>query len=128
MFDRLVADSDHTSTGGRVYVSSPSFNEEGRVHARSGNRATCGNCKDAWEIYGAAGGWMDEGRSMVKGFDRVMCPCGRNVAFAASSSNAFYSDSVIRATPALSPQAPVYDQQFRLKMTAVHRLQMCTTG
>ncbi len=93
MFDRLVADGDRTSTGGVVFAYSDSFNEEGKAYARKENKATCGNCKGAWPIYGTASEWMDGGQPLVKDMDRVLCPCGKNVVFAAPSSNAFYSDA-----------------------------------
>ena len=64
MFDRLVADGDSTSTGGVVFGYSDFLNEEGKAYARKENKATCGNCKGAWPIYGTASDWMDGGARM----------------------------------------------------------------
>lgn len=115
MSDRLVADGDRPSTGGVVFAYSDFFNEEGKAYARKENKATCGNCKGAWPIYGTAGDWMDGGEPYVKDGDRVLCPCGRNIVFAAGSSNAFYSESKGEATATPTPQALIYDQQFMLR-------------
>lgn len=115
MSDRLVADGDGTSTGGVVFGYSDFFNEQGKAYARKENKATCGNCKGAWPIYGTASDWMDGGDACVKDGDRVLCPCGKNFVFAAPSSNAFYSESEGEATVTSSSNAVVYDQQFTIK-------------
>lgn len=85
------------------------------MYARKENHATCGNCKGSWPIYGTASGWMDDGLPMVKDGDRVLCPCGNNVVFASSESNAFYDEGNATATPA--PKSPLleYDQQYTLR-------------
>ncbi|WP_322045667.1 PAAR domain-containing protein [Paraburkholderia sp. J67] len=117
MFDRLVTDGDRTSTGGEVIGRSGMYDERGKMYARKGNKATCGTCKGAWEIYGTAGGWMDEGYPMVKDGDRVLCPCGNNVVFAYGGSNAFYSEkqvAVQAATPAKPIEVKTYDEQYAL--------------
>ncbi|WP_277187657.1 PAAR domain-containing protein [Caballeronia sp. BR00000012568055] len=102
MFGSLVADGNPTSTGGVVIARSDSFNEQGKAYARKGNLATCGNCKGGWPIYGTASNWMDGGQPMVKGGDRVLCPCMKNFVLSAGSSNAFYSDAK-NALPMASP-------------------------
>jgi hypothetical protein len=116
MFDRLVADGDNTSTGGVVFGYSDFLNEEGNAYARKENKATCGNCKGAWPIYGTASDWMDGCVPYVKDADRVLCLCGKNIVFAAGSSNAFYSGSDGEpSVAALPPTALIYDQQYTLK-------------
>jgi uncharacterized Zn-binding protein involved in type VI secretion len=115
MFGSLVADGDRTSTGGVVFGYSGMSNEKGRAYARKENKATCGNCKGAWPIYGTASDWMDDGQPMVKDGDRVLCPCGKNFVFAASNSTAFYSESKGNATVTPVPETPVYDQRYELR-------------
>ena len=115
MSDRLVADGDRTSTGGVVFGYSGFFNEKGKAYARKENKATCGNCEGAWPIYGTACDWMDGGVPYVKDGDRVLCPCGKNIVFAAGSSNAFYSESDGEPSVASPPTALIYDQQYTLK-------------
>lgn len=92
MFDRLVADGDRTTTGGQVIARSDFYDEDGRMYARKENKATCGNCKGAWPIYGTASNWMDNGEPYVKDLDRVLCPCGKNFVLAAAGSNLYYSN------------------------------------
>ncbi|MBN3764391.1 PAAR domain-containing protein [Burkholderia sp. Ac-20365] len=125
MFDRLAADGDRTSTGGEVIGRSSMYDERGKMYARKGSKATCGTCKGAWEIYGTAGNWMDDGFPMVKDGDRVLCPCGKNVVFAYGGSNAFYSESREKATTSSKPAqfpSPVYDEQVeaQTRHTALH--------
>jgi uncharacterized Zn-binding protein involved in type VI secretion len=115
MFERLGADGDSTSTGVVVFGESDFFNEEGKAYARKGNKATCGNCKGVWTIYGTAGNWTDGGEPYVKDGDRVLCPCGKNFVFAACSSDAYYSDAKGDATAAPAPRALIYDQHYSLK-------------
>jgi uncharacterized Zn-binding protein involved in type VI secretion len=114
MFDRLAADGDHTSTGGRVFAYSNYFNEERRPYARGENKATCGNCDGLWPISGSARDWMDDGLPMVKDGDMVMCPCRKNFVCASSNSTAFYSDSKgdSQATP--PPKEVVFIQQYTI--------------
>ncbi|WP_198021398.1 PAAR domain-containing protein [Burkholderia sp. WSM2232] len=117
MFDRLAADGDRTTTGGQIMAYSDFFNEGGKAYARSGNKATCGYCKGAWEIAGTATGWMNNGDALVRDMDWVLCPCGKNRVLAASGSNAFYSENEERYTVEQTPKAFVYDQQYTLKDT-----------
>ena len=51
----------------------------------------------------------------MKDGDRVLCPCGKNIVFAAGSSNAFYSESKGDSTVTPTPQALIYDQQYTLR-------------
>ncbi|WP_322049931.1 PAAR domain-containing protein [Paraburkholderia bannensis] len=115
MFDRLASDGDRTSTGGEVIGRSGMYDERGKMYARKGNKATCGTCKGAWEIYGTANDWMDDGYPMVKDGDRVICPCGENVVLAGGGSNAFYSKSKDEVAAAPSTKNPNYDQKYTLK-------------
>jgi uncharacterized Zn-binding protein involved in type VI secretion len=115
MFDRLVADGDRTTTGGFVIARSEYLNEDGTAYARKENHATCGNCKGGWPIYGTASDWMDDGLPLVKDYDRVLCPCGKNFVLAAGSSSAFYSRSEGETILTPTSAAPVYDQQYTLK-------------
>lgn len=114
MFDRLVADGDRTTTGGQVIAHSDFYNEQGRMYARKENHATCGNCKGGWPIYGTAENWMEDGAPLVKDYDRVLCPCGKNFVLAASSSNAFYSDRNSEAVATQPSPARAFDQQYTL--------------
>jgi len=119
MFDQLVADGDHTSTGGRVFANKGRFfNEQGNAYATSGDVATCGNCKGLFEIYGTAMNWFEEGAGrMVKNRDSVLCPCGKNFVLAAGSSTAFYSDEKDAApAPIVATRqvALTYNEQFIL--------------
>ncbi|QGZ62213.1 PAAR domain-containing protein [Paraburkholderia acidisoli] len=115
MFERLVADGDRTSTGGVVFGDSDFFNEEGKAYARKENKATCGNCKGLWAIYGTADNWTDVGEPYVKDGDRVLCPCGKNFVSAAFSSDAWYSDDKGNAKDSPAPQALIYDQHYTLR-------------
>lgn len=115
MFDRLVADGDRTTTGGRVIGRSSFYNEDGKAYARKENHATCGNCKGGWPIYGTASNWMDDGEPYVKDRDRVLCPCGKNFVLASVGSTAFYSDSKDDAIVAPPPKTVTYDQQYTLR-------------
>ncbi|SDR51187.1 hypothetical protein SAMN05443245_6856 [Paraburkholderia fungorum] len=114
MFDRLVADRDRTTTDGEVTGRSDFYNEDGKMYARKKNKATCGNCKGAWPIYGTRSDWMDGGEPMVKDLDWVMCPCRKNRVFASAGSNAFYSDSgeSTRSEEFTTPLSATYDEQF----------------
>jgi hypothetical protein len=98
-----------------VFADSDFFNEEGKAYARKENKATCGNCKGLWAIYGTASNWMDGGEPYVKNMDRVLCPCGKNFVFAASSSAAYYSEVKGDATATPAPQALIYDQNYTLR-------------
>jgi uncharacterized Zn-binding protein involved in type VI secretion len=115
MFDRLVADGDRTTTGGFVIAQSGYLNEKGIAYARKENHATCGNCKGGWSIYGTASDWMDDGLPLVRDYDRVLCPCGKNFVLAAGSSSAFYSGSEGETMATPTPTALVHDQQYTLK-------------
>jgi uncharacterized Zn-binding protein involved in type VI secretion len=108
MFERLVADGDRTTTGGFVIARSGFSNEDGKAYARKENHATCGICKGGWPIYGTASDWMDDGLPLVKDYDRVLCPCGKNFVLAAGSSSAFYSGNTGKATPPPTTTTPVY--------------------
>jgi hypothetical protein len=119
MFDQLVADEDLTTTGGRVFANKGAFfNERGKAYATSGDVATCGNCKGLFALAGTASSWSDEGGgTMVKNYDRVFCPCGKNFVLAAGSSTAFYSDEKDAApTPTFTTvqKARTYNEQFTL--------------
>ncbi|WP_322028450.1 PAAR domain-containing protein [Paraburkholderia sp. J76] len=118
MFDRLATDGDRTSTGGEVIGRSRMYDERGKMYARKGNKATCGKCKGAWEIYGTADDWLDDGYPMVKDGDRVLCPCGENFVFAWGGSNALFTESAGDAQPGtreVSLTSETYDQQFTLR-------------
>lgn len=118
MFDRLVANGDRTSTGGEVMGYSGMYDEQGEMYARKGNKATCGKCKGAWEIYGTADDWLDDGYPMVKDGDRVLCPCGENYVFAYGGSNALFTGSggdVKNRVRPPSPNIETFDQQFTLR-------------
>ncbi|WP_322069889.1 PAAR domain-containing protein [Paraburkholderia bannensis] len=118
MFDRLASDGDRTSTGGEVIGRSGMYDERGKMYARKGNKATCGTCKGAWEVYGTANDWMDEGFPMVKDGDRVLCPCGKNFVFAWGGSNALFTEgaSEVRTTTAApARRVAACDEQFALR-------------
>lgn len=118
MFDRLATDGDRTSTGGEVIGRSGMYDERGKMYARKGNKATCGTCQGAWEIYGTAGDWLDDGYPMVKDGDRVLCPCGENYVFAYGGSNALFTESSGDAKAGMrevSLTRATYDQPFTLR-------------
>lgn len=82
----LVRHGDRTTTRGFVMAFSSTIHDDGKKIALSGDKATCGNCKGAYPIYGTAEGVSEGGRVAVVHGDKVLCPCGSNRVIADSDA------------------------------------------
>jgi uncharacterized Zn-binding protein involved in type VI secretion len=94
MFKAAVCNGDSTTTRGVVIARSSTIFDESRHVALHGDRATCGNCKGSYPIYGSGEGMSEQGRKVVVEGDLVMCPCGENRVLRGSNPGIFlHSDS-----------------------------------
>jgi len=123
MFDRLVVQGSCTTTGGCVIDGSAYlFDERGRRSAVDHDRASCGVCEGVFPISGSVDSWLDNGKTMVKDMNLVLCPCGSNRVLTDPSTTVFHSsesDSVDAAqaiTRAAVGHATLaeHDEQFTL--------------
>ncbi|MEX3900000.1 PAAR domain-containing protein [Paraburkholderia sp. BR10954] len=115
-----VRHGDPTTTRGFVIAYSSSISDHGKTVALSGDEATCGNCKGAFQIFGTGKGISKKDRAVVLDGDRVLCPCGKNRVIVGSNPTVFVetddelSDGKCVAALAVatrSPSALVYDEQ-----------------
>ena len=82
----LVRHGDPTTTRGFVMAFSSTMRDDGKQIALSGDKATCGNCKGAYPIYGTGEGISEGVRVAVVHGDKVLCPCGKNRVIAGSEA------------------------------------------
>lgn len=118
----LVRHGDVTSTRGFVMAFSSTMHDDGKKIALSGDKATCGNCKGAYPIYGTADGLSEGGRAAVVHGDKVLCPCGKNRVIANSDagchmqrkSEASFASGASYGYAAAAPSTGVlFDEQVR---------------
>jgi len=87
---RAVArNHDVTTTRGVVIALSSTIYDMGKQVALDGDRATCGNCKGTYPIYGTGTGMFDHGRAVAVDGDLVLCPCGKNRVIAGADATIF---------------------------------------
>ncbi|HEY4802150.1 MAG TPA: PAAR domain-containing protein [Paraburkholderia sp.] len=88
-----VRNGDPTTTGGFVIAYSSTIHDNSKKVALSGDHASCGNCKGAYEIFGTGKGMSEKGRNVVVDGDLVMCPCGKNRVIVGSNPGIFLGTS-----------------------------------
>lgn len=119
----VVRHGDPTTTGGKVVAFDGTIHDNGKVIARNGNQATCGNCKGLWNIVGTGEGMSEGGRVVVIQGDCILCPCRKNHVIAGADVGCFVHKPVEngRTMPSAiadgaegSSSGQQYDEQFRL--------------
>jgi len=124
--DEIAEHGDSTTTGGRIVAASSTTFEYSKRMALSGDLATCGKCEGGpFPILGTADTWNENGKSMVKSRDLVLCPCGENHVIA--DSTIYYFGSAKSVTVSVTVAAVVlnsavqFDQQFTLRDRATRQ-------
>jgi hypothetical protein len=119
-----VRHGDPTTTRGVVLAYSSTIYDNGKRVALSGDKATCGNCKGLFAIFGSGQGMSEKGRKVVVDGDLVLCPCkgnrvivGRNprIFLETSSASSLAGNSMPTAQEESLPLVGSYDQHFLLK-------------
>ncbi|AQQ34948.1 TPA: PAAR domain-containing protein [Burkholderia orbicola] len=87
-----VRNGDPTTTGGFVIAVASTIFDCGKHVAIDGDKATCGNCKGAFRIFGSARRMSCHGRRVVLNGDPVLCPCGQNKVIAGADSMIFHEE------------------------------------
>ncbi|GLQ49831.1 PAAR domain-containing protein [Dyella flava] len=90
---------DSTTTGGLVIATLSNLFNHGVRLAIAGDKATCGNCKGAWDIMATGRRMTDHGRAVVLNWDWVLCPCKKNRVLAQAENMGYHHQhSEARAT------------------------------
>ncbi|SDR40787.1 Zn-binding Pro-Ala-Ala-Arg (PAAR) domain-containing protein, incolved in TypeVI secretion [Paraburkholderia fungorum] len=118
----VVRFGDPTTTGGKVNALHNDMTDGGKAIALHGERATCGNCKGTWPIFGSAHAMRNGGRAAVLHGDNVLCPCGQNRVISMSDSCFYHrrpgedgSVANTRSSASVDPQSVQHDEQFTLQ-------------
>ncbi|MCS3433966.1 PAAR domain-containing protein [Klebsiella sp. BIGb0407] len=60
---------------GEIITATASWFEEHKPIARTGDKASCSQCKGYFEILASAQDWLEEGKAYAATGDRVLCRC-----------------------------------------------------
>lgn len=108
-----VRDGDKTTSGGVVIASLSGIYDGRKKVALDGEKATCGNCKGAYQMLGTGKPILNKGRHVVLDGDPVMCPCGKNRVIVGINPRVWIASSRTIGGGVASVAIGTYDEQVR---------------
>ncbi|MCU6677057.1 PAAR domain-containing protein [Leclercia tamurae] len=104
----LACLGDKTSYG-EIISATASWFEGDRAIARTGDEASCSNCKGYFKILASACDWAEKGKAYAATGDRVLCHCPNHYVYGSTSQ--FTSTGAGSLTSRNTSQSPVPAQQ-----------------